>query len=80
MTGAVTATGAELSARFALKVVCTLGCHFWVGGFANDRTGASRSVVARWSGRTGGRGSRRTGRFTSTRILAAARAARFGRR
>jgi len=43
VTGAVTATGAELSARFAAKVVCTLGCHFWVGAIADD--GYGRIVV-----------------------------------
>ncbi len=55
MTRAVTATGAELSARSAAKVVCTLGCHFWVGGFADDgygrfAVGGGRVVRAhRWA-------------------------------
>jgi len=39
VTRAVTATGAELSARFAAKVVRPLGCHFWVGGIADDAYG-----------------------------------------
>lgn len=55
MTGAVTATGAELSARFAAKVVRTLGCHFWVGRIADDgygrfAVGGGRVVRAqRWA-------------------------------
>ena len=49
----VTATGAELSARFAAKVVHTLGCHFWVGGIADVgygrfAVGGGRVVPARW--------------------------------
>ncbi len=39
MTGAVTAAAVDLSARFAAKVVCTLGCHFWVGAIADDGYG-----------------------------------------
>ncbi len=55
MTRAVTATGAELSARFAAKVVRPLGCHFWVGGIADDgygrfAVGGGRVVRAhRWA-------------------------------
>ncbi len=29
----------DLSARFAAKVVCTPGCHFWVGAIADDGYG-----------------------------------------
>jgi len=39
VTGAVTAAAVDLSARFAAKVVCTPGCHFWVGAIAGDGYG-----------------------------------------